>query len=424
MPVDIVIPNVGESITTGVIAAWLKSDGEWVDRDETVLELATDKVTMEVPAPAAGLVSHSADEGDEVEVGSVVGLIDDAATPPARPNADTTTVESSTVDPKVASAAADSAGSAAPSPQTAAAPPVNSESRATPLAVKVATQLGVNLAEVVGTGAGNRIREQDVRLFAQSGQGAASGTEPAPDPVAPRGVTRGRMSPLRRRIAQRLVEAQQTAAMLTTFNECDMTNVMALRKKHKEAFAEKFGVGLGFMSFFIKAAAAALRAYPRVNAYIVDDEGSPAVESHDFCDIAVAVSTPRGLVVPVLRNVERLSFAEIELTVKDLASRARDGKLSLDEMTGGTFTITNGGVFGSLLSTPILNPPQSAILGMHAIKKRAVEDPDDPGHIVLRPMMYLAVSYDHRIVDGAEAVQFLVAVKEAIEDPSRLMLEL
>ena len=232
------------------------------------------------------------------------------------------------------------------------------------------------------------------------------------------------MSPLRRRIAQRLVEAQQTAAMLTTFNECDMTHVMALRKKHKEAFAEKFGVGLGFMSFFIKAAAAALRAFPRVNAYIVDDEGSPAVESHDFYDIAVAVSTPKGLVVPVIRNVERLSFAEIELAIKDLAARARDGKLSLDEMTGGTFTITNGGVFGSLLSTPILNPPQSAILGMHTIKKRAVEDPDSPGQIVLRPMMYLAVSYDHRIVDGAEAVQFLVAVKEAIEDPSRLMLEL
>ena len=426
MPVDIVIPNVGESVTTGVIATWLKSDGEWVDRDETVLELETDKVTMEVPAPAAGLVSHSANEGDEVEVGSVVGLIDDAATPPARPTAqtDTTTVESSTAEPAAAIAVADSAGPAEPSPKATTAPPVSNESRATPLAAKVATQLGVDLANVVGTGAGNRIREQDVRTFAQSGPGDIEAAESAPDPVATRGVTRERMSPLRRRIAQRLVEAQQTAAMLTTFNECDMTHVMALRKKHKEAFAEKFGVGLGFMSFFIKAAAAALRAFPRVNAYIVDDEGSPAVESHDFYDIAVAVSTPKGLVVPVIRNVERLSFAEIELAIKDLAARARDGKLSLDEMTGGTFTITNGGVFGSLLSTPILNPPQSAILGMHTIKKRAVEDPDTPGQIVLRPMMYLAVSYDHRIVDGAEAVQFLVAVKEAIEDPTRLMLEL
>jgi len=232
------------------------------------------------------------------------------------------------------------------------------------------------------------------------------------------------MSQLRKRIAARLVEAQQTAAVLTTFNECDMSAVMDLRARHKEQFKEKHGVGLGFMSFFIKACTSALEAFPLVNSFIVEEEGQPAVEAHDYCDIAIAVSSPKGLVVPVLRNAETLSFPGIEKGVKDLATRARDGKITLEEMTGGTFTITNGGIFGSLMSTPILNPPQSAILGMHAIKNRAVEDPSDPGTPVIRPMMYLAVSYDHRVIDGAEAVQFLVHIKDAIENPERLLLDL
>jgi 2-oxoglutarate dehydrogenase E2 component (dihydrolipoamide succinyltransferase) len=233
------------------------------------------------------------------------------------------------------------------------------------------------------------------------------------------------MSPLRQRVAMRLVEAQHTAAMLTTFNECDMSAVMALRTQYKESFEKRFGIGLGFMSFFVKAAVAALQTYPLVNSFITEDEeGKPAVQKHSYCDIAVAVASPKGLVVPVIRNAEKLSFAAIEQTVKDLATKAKDGKLTLEEMQGGTFTITNGGIFGSLMSTPILNPPQSGILGMHAIKNRAVEDPTNPGAVVIRPMMYLALSYDHRIIDGAEAVRFLVKIKEGIEDPRRLLLDL
>ncbi|MEO1511215.1 MAG: 2-oxo acid dehydrogenase subunit E2 [Planctomycetota bacterium] len=230
---------------------------------------------------------------------------------------------------------------------------------------------------------------------------------------------------MRQKIASRLVEAQQTAAMLTTFNEVDMTSVMALRKQHKESFGEKHGVNLGFMSFFVRAVCGALRAYPAINSYIVRGEGgAPALQHHDYCDVAIAVSSPKGLVVPVLRNAESMSFAQIEATIKDFAVRSQDGKLGLEEMQGGTFTITNGGVFGSLMSTPILNPPQSAILGMHAIKKRAVEHPEKPGEVALRPMMYLALSYDHRVVDGAGAVRFLVHIKEALESPARMLLEL
>ncbi|MCE2883303.1 MAG: dihydrolipoyllysine-residue succinyltransferase [Planctomycetaceae bacterium] len=236
-----------------------------------------------------------------------------------------------------------------------------------------------------------------------------------------RGVRREKMTKLRQKIAERLVHAQHTAAMLTTFNECDMTEVMRLRAEHKEAFEKRFGIGLGFMSFFVKAAVSALQKYPRVNAYIAGQGAEMEIEHHDYCDIAVAVGTEKGLVVPVLRNAESLSFAGIENAIKDFAVRAKDGKLSVDEMTGGTFTISNGGVYGSLMSTPILNPPQSAILGMHAIKKRAVEDPKNPGQIALRPMMYLALSYDHRIIDGAEAVGFLVHIKDMIEKPERML---
>jgi 2-oxoglutarate dehydrogenase E2 component (dihydrolipoamide succinyltransferase) len=443
MATKIVIPNVGESVTSGVIAAWSVKDGEWVDRDQTVLELETDKVTMEVPAPAAGIVKHGASEGDEVEVGSSVGEIDESASKPSSSDAGESKPQakaeaSASAETKSATAVAtppasgSTQGKAPEAPKPAANGSVSHGSsgdvKATPLARKLAEDKGVDLGSISGTGAGGRIREQDVLAFIQTHQNGApapgASAQPASQPNA-RGVRREKMTPLRQRIASRLVEAQQTAAMLTTFNEVDMGAVMDLRKQHKEAFADKHGIGLGFMSFFVKAAVQGLQKFPLINAYITaGDDGKPAIEHHDYQDVAIAVAGPKGLVVPVIRNAETLSFADIEKTIKDFGVRARDGKLDLSEMTGGTFTITNGGVFGSLMSTPILNPPQSAILGMHGIKKRAVEYPEGSGQIALRPMMYLALSYDHRIVDGAEAVQFLVSIKNAIEDPARLMLDL
>ncbi len=436
MAKSIVIPEVGESVTSGIIGAWLVKDGEWADRDQTVLELETDKVTMEVPAPAAGIVKHGAAEGDEVDVGAAVGEIDESASKPGGAS-----------EPAAAKQDGGAAVAAPPKPETATpvpstpAPSSNGsasapggpngsassgEVKATPLARKLADDKGIDLAGVAGTGAGGRIREQDVIGFLQTHQDGVSGAAPKAGPAGGSRVARvEKMAPLRQRIASRLVEAQQTAAMLTTFNEVDMGAVMDLRKQHKEAFGEKHGIGLGFMSFFVKAAVQALQKFPLINANIVaGPDGKPAIEHHDYQDVAIAVAGPKGLVVPVIRNAEDLSFAGIEKTIKDFGVRARDGKLDLSEMTGGTFTITNGGIFGSLMSTPILNPPQSAILGMHGIKKRAVEFPAGSGQIALRPMMYLALSYDHRIVDGAEAVQFLVSIKDAIEDPARLMLDL
>ena len=442
MATDIVIPTVGESVTSGVISTWLKADGDYVERDETVLELETDKVTMEITAPAAGSLKRIAAEGDEVEVGAVVGAVDESATKPAgtasktskpaeaAPPPDAKPDAESGTKPEPATATAANSESAAPAPAIS-----NGDYRTTPLAERIARENNVDLSRVVGTGAGGKIREQDVLAFVQSAQakvgapiGATGGGQPPPSggqSGPSRATSRKKMTPLRQRVASRLVEAQHTAAMLTTFNECDMTAVMDLRKRYKESFAEKHGVGLGFMSFFIKAVVNGLQASPMVNASIVEGEdGSPTIETRDYCDIAIAVASPKGLVVPVIRNAETLSFAGIESKVKELALRARDGKLELSEMMNGTFTITNGGIFGSLMSTPILNPPQSAILGMHTIKKRAVEHPDKPGEIALRPMMYLAVSYDHRIIDGAEAVTFLVNIKNAIENPERLMLDL
>lgn len=435
MATDIVIPDIGESVTTGVVSTWLKADGEYVDRDEIVLELDTDKITMEITAPAAGALKRMAAEGDEVEVGAVIGTVDESAEKPAAAAVAASAPAHAEASAKTEAAEASASSPAAPPPAATAAAvaPVSTEPvRATPLAERIAQEKNIDLARIVGTGAGGRIREHDVLAFVQSGQtanGSASIVgESVPKaqaaPAGSRGTARTKMTPLRQRIASRLVEAQQTAAMLTTFNECDMTAVMELRKRYKESFAEKYGVGLGFMSFFVKAVTAALRANPMVNAFIVEDNGKPAIETHDYCDISIAVSSPKGLVVPVIRNAETLSFAEIEATIKDLAIRAKDGKLDLADLQGGTFTITNGGIFGSLMSTPILNPPQSAILGMHGIKNRAVEHPDKPGEVAIRPMMYLAVSYDHRIIDGAEAVTFLVHIKNAIENPERLLLDL
>jgi 2-oxoglutarate dehydrogenase E2 component (dihydrolipoamide succinyltransferase) len=445
MATEIVIPNVGESVTSGVISAWRKNDGDYVDRDEPVLDLETDKITMEVTAPASGVLKRLAGEGDEVRVGAVVGSVDESG---ARGKAPAAASEARAGAP----AAAPAAERPAPTPTAASAPaPGTARSegvRATPLAERIAKERNVDLSRIVGTGAGGRIREQDVLAYVQShnGAGSAASAPASPAPAAApqakqaaqsagqaapagavgsRGVSVKKMTPLRQRVAARLVEAQQTAAMLTTFNECDMTAVMALRKRYKEPFERRHGVGLGFMSFFVKAATGALRASPMVNSYIVSgDGGQLGIEAHDYCDVAIAVAGPKGLVVPVIRNAEALSFAQIELAVKELATKAKDGKLDLSDLQGGTFTITNGGIFGSLQSTPILNPPQSAILGMHAIKNRPVEHPERPGEIALRPMMYLALSYDHRIVDGAEAVTFLVSIKNAIENPERLMLDL
>jgi len=395
---DVTIPSPGESITEVRIGAWKRNDGDWVEKDELLNEIESDKATLELLAPAAGTLKVTADSGSDQKVGAIVAKIDDKAKRPAG-----------------ATPAAKPAPTAAPAAEAI-------EPKATSVARKMAADKGVDIAKVEGTGPGGRVTKADIE-----NAGSAPVAKPAPAMVsttsAPvfngsRGVRRERMTKLRARIAERLVMAKNTAAMLTTFNECDMSEVMRLRAEHKEAFEKRHGTGLGFMGFFMKAVVSGLEKYPRVNASIVGDE----IEYHDYIDVSVAVGTDKGLVVPVVRNVQGMSIAQIEMGIKELAVKARDGRLSVDDMTGGTFTITNGGVYGSLMSTPILNPPQSGILGMHAIKNRAVECPKNPGHVVIRPMMYLALSYDHRIVDGAEAVGFLVQVKNAIEKPERLLL--
>jgi 2-oxoglutarate dehydrogenase E2 component (dihydrolipoamide succinyltransferase) len=408
MAVDITIPSPGESITEVTLSGWLVEDGTFVEKDDLLAEIESDKATLELRAPAAGALKIVVDKGDAIGVGTVVASVDVSAKKPAG-----------------AKAATSASKPAAPAEAPAA--PAESAVRASSVARKVAAEKGVDLAQVAGSGPSGRVMKDDV-LAASAPKAAPAGAPataaPAAAPAAPagsRGVRREKMTKLRQKIAERLVHAQHTAAMLTTFNECDMTEVMRLRGEHKEAFEKQFGIGLGFMSFFVKAATSALRKYPRVNAYIAGEGAAMEIEHHDHCDVAVAVGTDKGLVVPVLRNAESMSFAGIESAIKDFAVRAKAGKLGVDEMTGGTFTISNGGVYGSLMSTPILNPPQSAILGMHAIKKRAVEDPRNPGQIALRPMMYLALSYDHRIIDGAEAVGFLVHIKDMIERPERLL---
>ena len=425
MSVEITIPSPGESISEVTVGTWMKQTGDWVHKDEILLEIESDKATLEITSPASGVLSATGETGAELAVGVVIGSIDTDAEKPAD-------------------------GAAAPAATEAAAPAVSAEAptatasdvKATPVAKKLAADEGIDLGTLKGSGPAGRVTKSDV-LEAASAKAAAptpaaapAPTATAPAPAAPaatpvsiptsntmpgsREVRRVRMTKLRRRIAERLVESQRTAATLTTFNEVDMTRSMAIRKQYKEAFAEKHGVGLGFMSFFVKAAVQALQNQPIVNASIIGEE----IEHHDYMDVGVAVGTDKGLVVPVLRNAEGMSFAEVEARIKDFAVRARAGKLGVDEMTGGTFTVSNGGVYGSMMSTPILNPPQSGILGMHGIKKRAVEDPDNPGTIALRPMMYIAMSYDHRIIDGTEAVTFLKTIKECVEAPERLLLDL
>lgn len=433
MPTNITVPSIADSITSGVISKWYKGDGDYVKRDEQLLDLETDKVTMAVLATESGVLKRSAKEGDTVNVGQVIGVLEAGAEPAAPAGAPQKSAAAPASAPAVQAApvaVTHPAGAAQAPPRQAPAPQANGsaghEVFATPLAKKLAAEHNVDLSKLTGTGGAGRIREQDVLAFVQSrGSGLPApsrGASPAPAPSA--GATREKMTPLRQRIAQRLVQAQHAAAMLTTFNEVDMGAVMELRKAYKEDFEKKHGIGLGFMGFFVKATVSALRAFPMVNASIVEESGQMMIEKHASCDIAVAVSTPKGLVVPVLRQCESKSMAQIESGIKDLAVRGRDGKLGLDEMQGGTFTITNGGVFGSLLSTPILNAPQSAILGMHTIKNRPAEFPVGSGQVAIRPMMYLALSYDHRIIDGAEAVQFLVRIKQNIEDPQRLLLEI
>ena len=399
MSTPITIPSLGESINEVVLGQWLVEDGQWVERDTPLLEIESDKVTQELPSPVSGLLKIEKQTGEDCLIGDIIGSVDESATKPE--SIDATIDETAVEEVKIETIAS-----------------AQQTRKATPLAQKVASDLGVSLESIEGSGPSGRITKSDVlgaEDFSTAQVHAPLVEQPAPQH---RGVRREKMSTLRKKIAERLVEAQHNAAMLTTFNEADMTKVIALRKVHKDEFNDRYGVNLGFMSFFTKACVSALRTWPAVNASLVEGD----VEYHDYVDMSVAVGTDRGLVVPVIRSADHMSFAEVELTIKDLALKARDGKLTIADMTGGTFTISNGGVYGSMMSTPILNPPQSGILGLHRISKRAVEDPDNPGQIVLRPMMYLAVSYDHRIVDGSEAVRFLVHIKECIEAPQRMLL--
>jgi 2-oxoglutarate dehydrogenase E2 component (dihydrolipoamide succinyltransferase) len=416
MAVDIKVPSVGESVSEGTVSRWLKADGASVQANEPVLEIETDKATAEVMAPAAGVLVIGAKEGERVAVGAVVGKIDTAAAPAEKKP-----------EPKPEPKPEVKRAEPKPSANSTAAPTKpQAEAALSPAARQAAADAGVEPSELTGSGRGGRVIKEDVFTFLDSHKPEPQeappkpeprvATPPPPPPQADGRETRVRMSPIRQRIAERLLQAQQNAAILTTFNEADMSAVMALRAKYKESFQKKHGVGLGFMSFFVKAVVEALKAFPAVNARMDGGE----IVYQNFYDIGVAVSTEKGLMVPVLRDADKLGFAGIEKGIAELANKARDNKITVNDLAGGTFTITNGGVFGSLLSTPILNPPQSGILGMHAIQKRPVVVNDQ---VVVRPMMYLALSYDHRMIDGREAVSFLVRVKECVESPERLMLE-
>ncbi|MCB9681902.1 MAG: 2-oxoglutarate dehydrogenase complex dihydrolipoyllysine-residue succinyltransferase [Alphaproteobacteria bacterium] len=418
MSVDVTIPQIGESISTVFISKWLKKPGDVVAEGDPVLELDSDKASMEVPAPGAGRIAELlVGEGDEVPIGAVVARIEAGDAPAASSDAPADASDKADKAKAADAAADDKAADEAPAR-------ASGDVKAGPAARVAAAEKGVALDGVQGSGKGGRVTSADVAKAAASGgvsQGTkdAKGSTPATKAPAasPEGrTTRQKMSPLRRTIARRLVEAQQTAAMLTTFNEVDMSGIMALRKQYQDRFVERYGIKVGFMSFFVKAVVDALKAYPAVNAEIDGDE---LVYKH-FYNIGVAVSGPKGLVVPVVRDADQLSFAQTEQAIADLAKKARDNKLSMDDFADGTFTVSNGGIFGSMMSTPILNPPQVGILGMHNIVDRAVVI---DGQVVVRPMMYLALSYDHRIIDGREAVSFLVRVKECVEHPERMLLE-
>ena len=412
--VEVTVPSPGESITEVTLGTWRKQDGEWVEKDELLNEIDSDKATLELLSPAAGVLRVNAKSGSEQRVGALVAKVDEKA---ARPAGTAAPEAKKPAAPAVAATKAASKGAPAPVPPSKADA---ATARVSGVAKKVAAERGINAASLAGSGPSGRVMKVDVEVAAASSSGVGGGSASSASAATSgsRGVRREKLTKLRLKIAERLVSAQHTAAMLTTFNEVDMSEVIRLRAEHKAEFEKSHGVGLGFMGFFIRSCVSALQKFPRANAYLVNDE----IEFHDYVDVGVAVGTERGLVVPVLRSVHAMGLADAEKALRDVATRARDGKLTVDEMTGGTFTISNGGVYGSLMSTPILNPPQSAILGMHAIKKRPVEDPHNPGQIALKPMMYLALSYDHRIIDGAEAVGFLVHVKDCIENPGRLLL--
>lgn len=444
MPIELKVPTVGESITEVLLVRWLKNEGDSAQKDEPLVEIETDKATFELPAPAAGTLTQIVKKaGEPAEVGDVIGYFEAGeAAPPAEPQPQ----QERPAAPQVAEAPEPPA-EGRPLIATPPAQPEtpSAEPRIMPAARREMQQRGIQPEEIEPTGPGGRITKEDVLRQAKAPSAqhpeqerptpqrrpdiaqptAEPAPRPEPEPQAAAGVSfPGNreedivpMSPMRKRIAERLVQAQQTAALLTTFNEVDMSAVIALRQQHREAFEKKYNVKLGFMSFFVKASVEALKLFPQLNAEI---RGTDIVY-HNYYDIGIAVSGGKGLVVPVLRNAERMSFAQVESAIADFASRAKDNKIALDELKGGTFTITNGGVFGSLLSTPIINPPQSGILGLHAIQDRPVAR---EGQVVIRPMMYIALTYDHRLVDGREAVTFLRRIKEIIEEPSRMLIEI
>lgn len=440
MATEVKVPALGESITEGTLAQWLKKPGEAVAADEPIATLETDKVSVDVPSPTAGVLAETlVNEGDTVEVGATIARIDESATAPAPAPAAAPAAE--------AAAATSNPAGAGENPQLrgsehAPEPTGNGDgdqiTTLSPAVRRAVLEHHVDPSKIRGTGKDGRLTKDDVLAAAEAQKAGGPVHEPearapahapapapaaAPQPAAkaaPAGERREervKMTRLRQTIANRLKEAQNTAALLTTFNDVDMSAVIDARARYKDLFEKKHGIRLGFMGFFVKAVALAAKDIPSVNASIEGDE----IVYHDYLDVSVAVSAPKGLVVPVVRNADRMSFAEIEKTIADFGKRAKEGTLTVDDMTGGTFTISNGGVFGSLLSTPIINPPQSAVLGMHRIEERPVVK---DGQIVAKPMMYLALSYDHRLIDGREAVTFLVRVKEAIEDPTRLLIDL
>lgn len=406
MTIEITVPQLPESVTDATLVAWHKKPGETVTRDENLVDLETDKVVLEVPAPASGTLTEiRVNDGATVTAGDVLAVLEEG-------------------DVAVAEPAAASAEAPAAKPEASGEEAEPSAAKMSPAVRRLLEEHDLDATIIAGSGKDGRITKSDVMeyLKSHSDENVTPG-DPAPELEVPAAGTAGArneqrvpMTRLRARIAERMVDAQQTAAMLTTFNEVDLTKVMSLRKRYKESFEKEHGVRLGFMSFFAKAAVEALKKFPAVNASIEDND----IIYHDYVDIGVAVSSERGLMVPVLRSVEHMSFADVENGINAYAAKVREGTISMDDLTGGTFTITNGGVFGSMLSTPILNPPQSAILGMHAIQDRPMVE---NGEIVIRPMMYLALTYDHRIIDGREAVQFLVSIKQSLEDPGRLLLQ-
>ncbi|MDG2172752.1 MAG: 2-oxoglutarate dehydrogenase complex dihydrolipoyllysine-residue succinyltransferase [Flavobacteriales bacterium] len=388
MVLEMKVPSPGESITEVEIATWLVSDGDYVEKDQIIAELDSDKATLELPAEEGGVITLKAQEGDAVDVGQVVCLIDTSKEGEARKSSKTESKDEIVL-------------SKIEEPTSTTKSEILS-----PAAKKIVAENNFNISDIIGTGKDGRITKQDI-LIAKPSMGSLSNEK--------RDVKRTKLSLLRRKVAERLVSVKNETAMLTTFNEVDMSAIFALRKKYKEKFKTKHDVNLGFMSFFTLASVRALKEFPAVNSMIDGNE----MITYDYCDISIAVSGPKGLMVPVIRHAEKLSFREIEIQVKTLAERARDSKITVDEMTGGTFTISNGGVFGSMLSTPIINPPQSAILGMHNIIERPIAV---NGKVEIRPVMYLALSYDHRIIDGRESVGFLVAIKEALENPSEILM--